>query len=146
METTITTRVYAVVSGYDRSGIKWVEKVDAEVLDQEIQRQKDARCGNTQYLTTVVGEAIAKLTGLDAESAGIKHTNVVDISGESYACNYHLSAANRVRLIEQINSTVSHHCSMLEQGYMAFDRIHAINDIQRYAFEDVNIVLTKIDI
>ena len=75
MRNTITTSVYAVVSGYDRSGTKWEEEVDAVALEEEIQRQKDARWGNTQYLTTAVGEAIAKLTGLQASGARILHTS-----------------------------------------------------------------------
>ena len=62
--------VTVTVVGYDRDGNRWEEEVDAVALEEELQRQKEAR-GNTQYLTTAVGEAIAKLTGLQASGARI---------------------------------------------------------------------------
>ena len=74
MKNTVTATATAMVTvvGYDRAGHRWEEEVSASALSAEISKQRSYRWGNTQYLTTVEGEAIAKLTGLQASGARVK--------------------------------------------------------------------------
>ena len=72
---TTTINAMVTVVGYDRDGHRWEEEISLEEFMAELERQRSYRWGDTQYLTTVEGETIAKLTGLQASGARVKADN-----------------------------------------------------------------------